>query len=415
MLAASVVAILLLVVLTLLPVAWAWRFVLFYGSSARHPLGAPQLRPRAAVILPLRGADPSLESCLTGLLNQTYHPYAVYIIVDSCEDPAHAVVQRVLARGYSPHVQVHVDDLRAPGERCSLKVSAQLQAIAQLPRDVEIIAFLDADSVPAADWLASLLAPLADPNVGAATGIRWFVPRDDHWGTWVRHVFNSAVCTQMYAFNIPWGGSLAFHRRVLERSNLLTRWTRCLSEDTSFYGPLREIGLRLEFVATATLVNAESTDLRAAFRFILRQLLIARLHHVHWPAIFLGNVGSFIALVACIALLACGYTNWHSKIGIAVLLLWYFAGMYCALIILERTAAALTRTARARSLSWKRIAAVPLTLVMAIFAMLATLFLRTIEWRGITYAIEGRDRIRLLAYRPYGRSTDEPTGTRSVL
>jgi hypothetical protein len=41
---------------------------------------------------------------------------------------------------------------------------------------VGIIAFLDADSVPAADWLASLLAPLADPDVGAATGIRWFVP-----------------------------------------------------------------------------------------------------------------------------------------------------------------------------------------------------------------------------------------------
>src|SRR5271166_5021535 len=250
MLAASVVAILLLVVLAMLPVAWAWRFTLFYGSSARRPRGAPQqqVRPRAAVILPLRGADPSLESCLTGLLNQTYHPYAVYIVVDSSEDPAHAVVERVLARGYSQRVEVHIDVLRAPGEQCSLKVSAQLQAIAQLPRDVEIIAFLDADCVPAVDWLATLLAPLADPNVGAATGIRWFVPRDGHWGTWVRHVFNAAVWTQMYAFNIPWGGSLAFHRRVLEHSNLLAHWTRCLSEDTSFYGPLRETGQRLEFV-----------------------------------------------------------------------------------------------------------------------------------------------------------------------
>ena len=40
-------------------------------------------------------------------------------------------------------------------------------------------------------------------------------------------------------------------------------------------------------------------------------------------------------------------------------------------------------------LTYARIAAVPLTLVMAIFAMLATLFLRTIEWRGITYATVG--------------------------
>ena len=28
-------------------------------------------------------------------------------------------------------------------------------------------------------------------------------------------------------------------------------------------------------------------------------------------------------------------------------------------------------------------------------------FVRSIEWRGITYDIAGRDRIRLRSYRPY--------------
>ena len=33
--------------------------------------------------------------------------------------------------------------------------------------------------------------------------------------------------------------------------------------------------------------------------------------------------------------------------------------------------------------------------------MLAAPFVRSVEWRGLTYDIEGRDRIRMRSYGPY--------------
>jgi cellulose synthase/poly-beta-1,6-N-acetylglucosamine synthase-like glycosyltransferase len=138
---------------TLLPVAamalaW-WRF----AWRLRHPYPAPQRLPEVAVVLPLRGADPSLEACLAGVLAQDYPAYQVHIVVDSAEDPAHAVVANVLARGHALNATVHVDIRRDWSERCSLKLSAQRQVLTRLDEAVALVMFLDADSVPSAGWL----------------------------------------------------------------------------------------------------------------------------------------------------------------------------------------------------------------------------------------------------------------------
>ena len=46
------------------------------------------------MILSLRGADPSLEACVKGLLAQDYPAYRAHIVIDSAEDPAQAVIAR---------------------------------------------------------------------------------------------------------------------------------------------------------------------------------------------------------------------------------------------------------------------------------------------------------------------------------
>ena len=82
---------------TLLPVAGmavAWGYFAYRTAKGFKP---PQPLPEIAVLLPLRGADPSLEACLKGLLAQDYPTYQVHIVIDSAEDPAQAVVARVLA------------------------------------------------------------------------------------------------------------------------------------------------------------------------------------------------------------------------------------------------------------------------------------------------------------------------------
>ena len=162
-------------------------------------------------------------------------------------------------------------------------MSAQRQVLTALDGKVAVVAFLDADCVPAPNWLREIVAPFSDPRVGATTGIRWSAPRDDGWGTLARYVFLGLIFPQHFLYRIPWGGSLAIRRSALESTGLLEHWTRCLGEDTSAYGPLRTAGLRLVFVPAATQINSEAIDLDGAHAFMLRQILSARLHHVFWP------------------------------------------------------------------------------------------------------------------------------------
>src|SRR5262249_33172047 len=80
-----------LAALAQLPVWWWWRFVSLYLVRRESSATVGELPP-AAVILALRGADPSLVGCLTGLLRQDYPHYVVRIVIDSREDPAWNVV-----------------------------------------------------------------------------------------------------------------------------------------------------------------------------------------------------------------------------------------------------------------------------------------------------------------------------------
>ncbi len=258
---------------TLLPVAGmavAWGFFAYRSSKGYRP---PQPLPEVAVLLPLRGADPSLEACLKGLLAQDYPAYRAYVVIDSAEDPAQAVVARVLDDAGPRAASVHVETRRVLGTDCSAKLSAQLQVLTALDAEVAVIAFLDADCIPSPNWLREIVAPFSDRASERRRGIRWSAPGDEGWGTLARYVFLGLIFPQHFLYRIPWGGSFAIRRSAIESTGLLEHWTHCIGEDTSAYGPLRKAGLRLAFVPAATQVNSEATDLDGAHAFMLRQVV----------------------------------------------------------------------------------------------------------------------------------------------
>jgi Glycosyl transferase family 21 len=403
---------------TLLPVAGmavAWGYFAYRTSRGFEP---PQPLPEVAVLLPLRGADPSLEACLKGLLAQDYPAYRVHIVIDSAEDPAQAVVARVLAGAGDRAASAHVETRRILGTECSAKVSAQRQVLTALGDEVAVIAFLDADCIPSPNWLRELVAPFSDPRVGAATGIRWAAPREDGWGTLARYVFLGLIYPQHFLYRIPWGGSLAIRRSAIESTGLLEHWTHCLCEDTSAYGRLRNAGLRLAFVPAATQVNSEAIDLSGVHTFVFRQILCARLHHVFWPLIFAVNVATVISflilsLLTLVGLVGVGLTAFGVATGLwkltafAIVPALYCVGLLLALAIGDRLVRRAVSAPPPPS-GPKVVAAAAIAAASSGYAMLAAPFARAIEWRGLTYDIEGRDRIRMRSYRPYHAAGTAP-------
>jgi GT2 family glycosyltransferase len=386
-----------------LQLVWAWRLASYY--PAKELVDADDRDwPRVAVVLAVRGADPSLVECLRRLLEQDYADYEVHLVVDSEHDPAWELLRPLLAEQGAE--RVHVRLLRTKHETCSLKVSALAQAIGGLDDSVGVVALIDADVVPYAGWLRDLVRPLRDPRVGASTGIRWFMPESAEWGSLVRSLWNAGACTQMFAFRIPWGGSMAFRADLFRDTELLDHWKRSFCEDTVSYGVLRRLGLGVRFVPAATMVNPECIGLKQCFSFIRRQLLTVRLHHPHWSLVRAVGFGAGVTLVLLVAVLAGSVAmgDWLSAGLMAGALATFAGGLGLAM---SWTNAALHTMAKKRgdclpAPSWKLALAGPVAQVMYLAALVSVSFLRKVKWRGITYELYGpTTRVRLTGYKPY--------------
>ena len=394
---------------------WAWRLAACYPHKE---LVAPAAAvwPHVAVILPVRGADPSLLDCLHGLIAQDYPEYEVYLVLDSAGDPAWDVLNPWLTEEQS--AKVHVRVLGTKYETCSLKVSGTAQVIDELADSVQVVVLLDGDVIPYPHWLRDLVRPFHDAAIGATTGIRWYQPASAEWGSLVRFLWNAAAVTQMNAFRIPWAGSLAVRAELFRTTDLLERWKHCFCEDTVTFDILRDSGLQVSFVPAATMVNPESIALASCFSFIRRQMLTVRLHHSRWPFVRALGLGSGFTLLLTFAVFVTNAVvgDWLSAVLLGRLA-GYVVGMGSALLWIER---GLRQTAHQRgqafpSSSWKTVLAALFTQVVYVAALVSVSFLRKVEWRGITYELFGATPVRLVEYRPYRAETLSADRTASLV
>lgn len=380
-----------------------FAFVLALAKSKPSP---PGQCPKAAVVLSLRGADPSLQACIRGLLNQDYPDFEVRIVVDDDRDPAWDILQRAVDERCASRVVA--TRLQRAGKRCGLKCSSVVQAIRELDASFEVIALLDTDTAPHRTWLRELVAPLADPKVGMATGSRWYMPDKPNLGSLVRYAWNAAAVVQMYWFEIAWGGTLALKRSAIERADLLAHWERAFCEDTMLFEMLKKHGLRQVFVPTLMMVNRESCTISDFCTWMPRQLLTVRLYHPGWRAtVAHGFMFSFVPLLTLGVLLAAVVRQEYASVA------WSLAGLFLLGLVwlpLIPCEWALRRVVGQRDeyTRWLTPAAVvmlPFAMVITVLVYPATLlkamFTRKVEWRGARYRIDGPWQIHLDEHPPF--------------
>ena len=375
----------------------------------RRDLLADDACPKAAVILCLRGADPFLPNCLQALLNQDYPHYDLHVVVDHPDDPAWSIVEDVVKQCHA--TPIHLQPLRDHRLTCSLKCSSLVQAISSLDDAYDVIVQVDADTIPHRQWLRELVTPLADEQVGASTGSRWYMASESSWGTMVRYAWNAAAVVPMYWGRIAWGGTLAIKAQVFRDSDLLHRWGHAFCEDTMINTCLRRQGLRLAFVPALMMVNRETCSLSALFPWICRQLLTTRLYHRSWWGIVGHGLCTTILLIMSLGILVVALLtrDWEAAAWAGGGFVGYEAMMVLLLILLEAAVRQVVRD-RGEPTAWltraaltRYLPAIPLAQGLYAAVLIKTMFMRTVEWRGIVYHIEGAGRIRLLEYLPYRR------------
>lgn len=382
------------------------------ANSGDKDSGHCRFEPKTVVILCLRGADPQLSDCLAGLLQQDYESWELRIVVDHADDPSLPAVEQFLAG--KPHSNVTVRVLENRRQTCSLKLSALSQELDLISDECEAVVLLDADVMTYPGWLRDMVTPLQNEQIGATTGLRWFIPPTDSIGAKVRYLWNLAAVGQMHHFSIAWGGSLAMRADFIRSASLSDAWTRMVFEDTALAVSLDEAGLELSFVPNAVMANTEAIGCANFVRFAQRQMLNTRLYHPAWKIIYMhgvfstiGTAGMLVATpVALITLNWAAAAIFACTIAVATGFTAYYA------IRLDSSVRHLLKTHSNQDLASALPRSFPylvLVQVLYCFALLIALRQKTVNWRGIQYDLESIDgdcHVQMREYRPIERALD---------
>lgn len=404
-----------------------WRVVRMYlrsepPDSDLRDSGGQSGSParKVAVVLALRGADPFLERCLRGLLDQDFGTFHLRIVVDNSDDPSSAIVKKVLAERLPGGPTVEVHELRRPRSTCSLKISAQVESLRDLRKKFDVIAFIDADAEPPRDWLRMLVRPFDDASVSATTGFRWYAPPSPTWGNLVRHLWNAASQPYMVGFGMPWGGTLALRASVFDDAWNRRHFRRCLCDDSAVANLVHRCEGHIRFLPRLTMVNAETTSLDKCVPFIVRQLLCPFVDLSNRHGLIAFNLAVAAALLIGLGGLAVGlWLGDHTMAGVfGGLLAFYFGGQMLGLRVVEakirQTCSERGQTLPAPTAHWRCWIAPVLTQVVHFYCLLRALLAKTVQWRGVVYRLGGHQRVRLERYRPF-QETPLPSRATSIL
>lgn len=367
-----------------------------YLSYVRREIDTvrPAFAPFASVIAPCRGLDQGLRENLDALFRQDYPAFEIIFVTDSVDDPALSVVEEV-RRAYAPTTSIQSRVVIAGAAiESGQKVHNLCAAVERIEAASEVLVFVDTDARPRTAWLTSLVAPLVDEQIGAATGYRWFLPVRGGLASHLRSVWNASIASALGERgdkNFCWGGSTAIRRAIFNQLDMLKRWRGTLSDDFALMRALRVAQLPIHFVPACLTASLEDCSFTELLEFTTRQLKITRVYAAaFWKAVLLGSflfVLVFfggVALVITRAALGQSYAVPLAFIAVIYALGIAKAAVRCRAvqIPLAEYRTQLRKNLPAQLLLW------PLASVLYLYNALCALFSRRIEWRGMTYSLK---------------------------
>lgn len=353
--------------------------------------------PRVALFCPVKGIEVGLEQNLAALTSFDYPDYDIFFSIASAEDPARKILEKLVAS--SKH-KTHVIVAGRP-EGCGEKVNNLRAAVEQAKDGYEVFVFCDSDGRPGRSWLSHLVAPLADPHLGAVTTFRWFFQQRHGFWSALASAWNAPAATYLgeHDHNFCWGGGTAIRRERFEQASVFEFWNGSVSDDLSVTAALRRMRAPITFAPECmvpTLFDCDAADL---LEFTNRQMIILRVYESR-----LWTQGGLAHLLYCGAVLL-GVGLYFSELiqgGPAIHLL--LLAMLPPVLSMARGVLRLTAAMEilpawkskllAESWVWTLLAAaVPF---LALWNTAVALFSRKIRWRGIRYLLLSPGQTRIL-------------------
>jgi len=379
-------------------------FAAYVRRETARPL--PEFTPFVSVIAPCRGLEDGLRQNLSALFEQDYPGYEIIFVTDRADDISLKVVEEVTtfeakSRRVSSGIVIAGD---AVG--CGQKVHNLSVAVTKIASESQVLVFVDTDARPQANWLRSLVAPLADESLGAASGYRWFIPVSGGFASQLRSVWNGSIASALGARedkNFCWGGSTAIRRTTFEKVRVLEAWRGTVSDDFALTRVLQEAELPIHFVPACLVASVGDCSAGDLLEFANRQLKITRVYAPHlWKPVLIGSL-LFCAVFfgGVVLIITHGILGLSYSLPLILLLIIYLLGAAKAYIRINAVAIPLANYQKhlSRSLPW-HLLLWPFASALYLCNALAAWFSRRIKWRGITYELKSATEAVIISREP---------------
>lgn len=367
-------------------------------GAANLPSGAnPQARakspslPPVSILKPVRGLDPEAYENFSSFCRQDYPAYEILFCVGSGDDPAVHVIERLRREFPARRIRViRQDASEAPND----KVDKLIRLTREAQHEIVVISDSDVRVLP--DYLRSVVAPLANPRVGAVTCLytaaeeKTIADRLQAVGMISDFYPGLLVARQLDGVKFALGQTIATRRSLLDEFGGYAALQDRPADDLLVGRLIAKQGYGVELLPYTVFVVADYRSLGDLWAKRLRWLTVMR-HMRPW-----GHLGLLFtqALPWSLAAVAARPTP-----ATAVA----FLGAYAAL----RTAVVWEIGVRGlkQQALWRNLWLVPLWDCLAFFLWLASFFPRRLRWR------DGEFRIRkgkLVAPRAFAARPRQP-------
>jgi cellulose synthase/poly-beta-1,6-N-acetylglucosamine synthase-like glycosyltransferase len=390
--------------LGLISVRGGMRFGRYLRAELRKEY--PEFTPFVTVFVPCRGVDYGLKENIHAIFAQDYPAFEIVFVSDSADDPAFAIIDEARRSFSGESGPTMRNVVSGPAMDCGQKVHNLRVAVAKADPQSEILVFVDTDARPRPDWLLTLIRPLQDPELGATTGYRWFIPVRGGAASHLRSVWNASIASALGELpkkNFCWGGSTAIRRQTFQASRVVDDyWSGTVSDDFALTRALHDRDLPIKFVPQCLTASFEDCGFAELIEFTTRQLKITRAYAAHlWRGVLTGSAlfvlvfFGGIALVITRALLGLPFAAPSVVLGVIFALgavKSHQRRRAVSQVIGDRRISSFGATLAHLTL-W------PLASVLFLYNALAAAVSRTVVWRGITYQLKSPTETVILSRR----------------
>jgi ceramide glucosyltransferase len=338
--------------------------------------------PPVSNLKPVRGLDPKAYENFASFCRQDYPDYEILFCIGDTSDPVFPVLQQLVRDFPERKIRIVIGSGR-------IATNDKVAKLARLVEEAshEYLVISDSDVRVGPDYLRNVIAPLANPRIGATTC--FYVPIEE--STWVQRLQDVGMASDFYpgilvakqldGVKFALGPTIATTRTRLQAFGGYASIENRPADDLLVGRLIAEQGYEVDLLPYTISTVADYQSLNELFHKRLRWITVMR-HMRPW-----GHFGLIFTLGLPWALLA-----------VALLPTPAIAAAYLGGYLIVR--AVLTVLVGSWGLKqpgiWKKLAFIPLWDGMASLIWLTSFTRKTIRWRGQDYLMRDGDLVPLL-------------------